>query len=296
MRESRINIEMSDGAVLSVRCCCAANRPRILIGHGNGFSVNAFAQLVDSVATWGSVLAIDLRNHGLSSRYKLEAHTQARLRLDMIEVMDYFDRVFGPVPTYGLFHSLSGLHALYAELNKPNRFRRLVLIEPPVSPPPTHNLHNRQIAAQISLVEATQRRRDRFSSIEEMVDRLRDRPRFQYLSLQALQNYCGGVLRKQGENWILQCSKKVESAGYENNLDDGFFSLLPSIAIPVLLLSSDSDSLVQDLTNDLVQHAGFDSHQVSDSTHLMPMEIPETVSTISREYFGKDVEFCSKAT
>ena len=246
--------------------------------------MRAFRQFVKAAAGWANVFAVDLRNHGESPVGELAAHTQTRLRLDLIEVLHFLDTEFGKHPTYGLFHSISGLYALNAELCDPGRFEGLVLLEPPVSPPRGHVLYEQQIAAQDGLAAGTLKRRDQFASAHALVERLRDRSQFRYLSAQALEDYCEGILRRTGPVWTLRCPKSFEAQGYTQNLDDGFFAKLREIAIPVLLVASAEPGFRHSLTEALMAEMGFDGCFLDGVTHLMPLEKPEEIAALARDY------------
>lgn len=115
-------MEVAD-VVLSVveHRCPAPTAPVAVLLHGTGASGATWDVVASALAVHRSVLAVDLRGHGASSRPG--AYSVALMAADVASLID----TVGGAAVDLVGHSLGGLVALRVAAGRPERVRRLVL-------------------------------------------------------------------------------------------------------------------------------------------------------------------------
>jgi pimeloyl-ACP methyl ester carboxylesterase len=302
-------LPMNDGARIAVRRTGNPRGPRVVLGHGNGFAIDAFASLTRELSVAHECFALDLRNHGKSSTGRLSDHTPGNHQCDIVSVMGHIDARAGVRPKHGVFHSISGVFAVEAQLADGGLFASLILMEPPLALASNEPLSAHQAGVQTSLAVLTERRRSQFATPAVFADRLRGRAPFERLSEPALRQYAASVLRRDGSgDYTLACPPAFEAALYASNRDRGTFALLPKLSLPGLVLASarvsaqvnDSASGLGDVRGDIAAviagQAGFEFMRLPNVSHLMPMEAPETIAAITSKFISSLVGGTTSST
>ncbi len=286
---SLLPVTLSDGAEVVLRRLGETDGKIVVVGHGNGFATDAFRLMAQRLAETCDVFLFDQRNHGRNGRHDPASHTVARLQRDLPEVLDAIQaRAPGRRPLFGLFHSISGLNALRMECQDQHRFAALALMEPPLSPPESHPLHQEQIAFQEALADRTLRRKGWFDSPAAYASRLRGRPAFARLAPGALEDLSRAVLRPGGDSgWALVCPPELEARIYRENLDHGLYDDLAAAGLPVLVIAGAAPSLRARICEDMAVRGGFDLLRLVQVTHLMPMERPRLLADLATAYFDE---------
>lgn len=276
--ESR-QLAMLDGARVAVRRSGRPGAPVVLLGHGNGFAVDAFGTLARLLECEHELFRMDLRNHGRSALGDLAAHVPASHVSDLGAVMRAVRAAVCGSPVHGVFHSISGVFAVELALQHPDAFASLTLMEPPLALPPCEPLAARQAARQVELAASTRRRRDRFACPRAFAERLRGRAPFHVLDDAALAAYARAVLRREPDgSYHLACPPDFEAALYASNVDRGLFDRLPSLGIPGTVLAGTADPLRSGTAARIAAMAGFQCVPLEGLSHLMPMEGPRQVA------------------
>lgn len=290
-------ITLSDGARVAISRSGNAKGPRVLLSHGNGFAVGAFAALLSALEAEHNCFALDLRNHGCSPLHELAHHTHTRHVHDVGEVLDYIGTHYGDVPIHGVMHSISGVFSLGWCCQSPEAFATLTLMEPPLALPSMHELGSRQRDIQMNLGATTLRRKQRFDSPEEFVARYAARPAFTKLDSASMLAYARAILRPDDvftaqsdePSWVLACPAQFESALYIGNIDHGDFDRLPRLNVPVQILASDADDLRANIAKALAHQGRFGFERIPDSTHLMPLECPQDIALLAVDFIRREV-------
>jgi hypothetical protein len=66
---------MKDGALIRLRRYGRTGRTRLVLSHGNGLAINAYAPFWLPLAQDYDVVVFDMRNHGENPLHKLDGHT-----------------------------------------------------------------------------------------------------------------------------------------------------------------------------------------------------------------------------
>ncbi len=172
----------------------------------------------------------------------------------------------------GVGHSMGACALVMAQLEDPERFAFLVLIEPIIFPGPHGRLEH-------PLSDVASKRKESFVSRESALENFRSRHAFSGWHPQALAAYvsCGLI----GEDPVeLACKPEVEADIYRASNDHDTWEHLSEVEIPVLILSgSDSDTIAPDFAK--TQASRFPSagvEVVPNVGHFLPMERPELVA------------------
>lgn len=173
----------------------------------------------------------------------------------------------------GVGHSMGAAALAMAQIEDPDRFKALVLIEPVMFPGP----YKREDRNQMS--DTALRRRMQFESRSEAVEHFRGRGAFEGWDEAALEGYvrCGLV----GEGPVtLACDPEVEADIYRGSRDHDTWERLGQIEIPVLVMSGEhsttiSPRMARDQA-DQFPRAGLEV--VEGAGHFLPMEMPGLVA------------------
>lgn len=184
----------------------------------------------------------------------------------------------------GVGHSMGGHSLVAAAIEAPETFSALVLADPVIYPREFYGAP----APDASYIR---RRRNRFASAAEMVERFRGRLPFSTWQPEALVNYCEYGVLPDGDSFVLACAPEVEAAIYErsNAAENDLYEGMPQVTIPVSVLragttpTSSFDINASPTAPDLAAcfPRGRDVFLPAHN-HYIPMEAPELVEAEMR--------------
>ena len=91
---ARADLTMKDGAVIRLRRYGKPGATRIVLGHGNGLAINAYAPFWLPLAEHYDLVAFDMRNHGENPLHTQEGHIWENFFSDIEEVFQGITRAF----------------------------------------------------------------------------------------------------------------------------------------------------------------------------------------------------------
>ena len=157
-------LTMRDGAQIRLRRYGKPGTTRLVLSHGNGLAINAYAPFWLPLAKDHDIVVFDMRNHGENPLHEEEGHHWESFYSDMEEIFWGISRHFGPAISVGVFHSLSSIAALIHTLRYGKRWDGLCVFDPPMMPPRTHPLfeaedadmerHSARASRRIALYES----------------------------------------------------------------------------------------------------------------------------------------------
>jgi pimeloyl-ACP methyl ester carboxylesterase len=264
----------------------------ILLVHATGFHARCWDQVIAHLGS-RRILAIDQRGHGRSD--KVDAIRWQDFGRDVAELvrrLDLHDVV-------GVGHSAGGHAMVEGAALEPTRFRRLVLIDPTILAPEHYaprgsDADGAWVPVAGNAHPAAKRRRF-FGSIDEMIERLRDRPSFAGFTPAALRDYCtwGVVPSVAPAGFELACSPEMEGAVYSAVFGNpAIHEHARALTVPVTLLRAMEPRTPEDLA-DFRYSPTWPSLATElrnardlprpDRTHFMPMEDPAMVASVILE-------------
>ena len=245
----------------------------LLFVHATGFHARCWDQVIALLPDY-RCLALDLRGHGRSDTPASLADWRV-----MGEDVAAVARALGIQGAVGVGHSMGGHAVALAAALAPASFARLVLIDPVILAP------GRYTGAREGEHFAA-RRRDRWPSVEAMVERFADRPPFNAWDRKVLHDYCRyGLLPVEGgDGYALACPPAFEAACYHaaSAVGSNIYPEIARVGQPTLVVRAIAGEgregggfAASPTAPDLATHftRGRDLPD-REHTHFLPMESP----------------------
>lgn len=285
--------EMSDGAIILARCYGRADGPRLVIGHGNGLSSDAFAPFWLPLCAKFDVVVFDLRNHGRNPPHETAAHTLPRFAEDFEELWHGIAREFGAKPAAGIFHSISAIVALMQDLKYGARFGPLVLFDPPIYPRPGHKLEAIKAKHSKKMAKLAERRPDRFKTPEDLAWQYANRKEFSRWIAGAHELVARTTVKRDAAkgDWTLICPKPMEVSIFENNKDPTIWPRLGELHVPVKFVIADPDGLdaspIPAVAMAIGEEFGIECESIPNTTHFLQIEQPDACIRATLGFLAK---------
>ena len=245
--------------------------PDVLFVHASGFCKELWRPVVRSVRQDRPDLAhisMDLRGHGDSDPGN-DGFGWDLLSRDVIEILADVES-----PVVGVGHSCGAALIARAEILAPGRFSSLVLIEPIVRPPPYGRFPE-------PLAEGALRRRRRFATRQEAIDRFRSRG-FGNWTDEMLALYVDHGFVHSDAGLDLKCRPETESEVFIEGRNHDTWDHLGNIDVPVTVVTAEHSNSHRDPYLSLLVRQFKDAKLITipGVTHLAPMETPATIGSI----------------
>ena len=284
---------MADGSRIVLRRHGNRSGPRLVVSHCNGFAADAYYPFWSLLTDRFDVVLFDLRNHGWNPVGDAEAHSVATFIADHGHIAEAIDRHFGARPKIGVFHSVSAQSALIGA-TRSSAYSALVLFDPVVCPPGCRPEDVRKVETMLRhLGEAALRRRERFASREEFMDRVLRAPAFQLLCPGAPALVARTTLRQasNGDGYELRCPREYEAAISLEGPRWARAADLSRVSCPVKIIGSDPTVPFSFLpTVDLREILALDYDFVPDTTHLLQLEQPAECVAAMLPFVERQIE------
>ena len=250
--------------------------PTVFFAHATGFHARCWDQVVARLPG-RHVIAIDMRGHGRSGKPP-PPYNWMFFGADVAALA----RQLGIQGALAVGHSKGGHAVTVAAAMEPGIFAKLLLVDPVIMA--------RAAYAQVRTGGGhfAAKRRNHWTSPNEMFERFRARPPFDLWDPMVLRDYCDhGVLpNPDGEGFVLACPPEVEAATYAGAAGADPYDHIAKLTIPVRILRARprtaetmTDMSSSPTTPDLVTHfANATDYSYPELTHYMPMQAPELVA------------------
>ena len=211
-------------------------RPLIHFLHGNGFCGGVYWPFLRGLLPDYALFCHDLEGHGASdapARYSGTPAIIARVP----QIID--EQCAGNAPMIGLGHSFGAAVTLAVAAQRPDLFRALVLLDPILIP--TAAWLGIKLASRLDrnpMANAARRRRDRWASRDEVLDKLRGRGIYRGWREDALASFVDHATRDDGDARVLCCPRTLEASIFENPVYP--WRLIRRVSCPVLFLYGES--------------------------------------------------------
>ncbi len=278
-----ITIRSFDGAALSLQRLPIADRPRLILSHGNGFAMGGYRAFWTLLAADFDLVLFDLRNHGSSGATPLEAHTIDAMANDHVRVAAACRDAFGARETFGVFHSVSAIAATLAGQAR-NIWDGVVLIDPPlVSLDPETGLVR---SADDRLAQYARNRETRFQSVQAYAALIATGVGRYWVKGAAL-DMAQSVTRAHPEGGVeLVCPGQYEAQIYEQNGQTSSYVALGAMKDCVAILGADSDAPralhPARVSRVAAEDFGLPYASVAQTSHMLQVEKPEVAAAALR--------------
>ena len=284
---------MDDGAIIRVRRHGNPSGPRLVLSHGNGLATNLYLPFWNLLRDRYDLVLCDVRNHGENPLHGGAGHDLPHFVADLETILVGLQREFGAKPIAGVFHSLSGLIAIRHALEHPNRWRALVLFDPPLYPRDGHPLRNAQQNDKDSLSVRARRRTERYKSPDDFAKQLASNRGFTRWRPEAYALMARATLRPEpatGE-WILACPRELEARVFEENRDPSLWVKLGEVKAAVKIIGADPNlegagppALI---SKAVAEEVPIDYEAIPDTTHFLQIEQPEACVRALESFLAK---------
>lgn len=263
--------------------------PVAVLHHANGFCGALWAPVARALAAAYRVFALDARGHGHSSKptepsaYRWECFADDLSSLCeqiLLEARrDATDLVVG--------HSFGGTAAVVAAALRPDLFRRLVLVDPVVPPPPTmRELGDGSDVARL-LAAGARRRKSRWQSREEARKSWEANSFFAGWDRQVFDLYLEEGLRPNPDGTVeLRCPPQVEAMIFEAGPLLDPYEFAKRVPLPVLVLHAEHGSFPRGFHQALAEALPQGTLEAVAGGHLLPMEAPGLVAEAIMRFCG----------
>lgn len=278
MRPIESKVEVA-GVGVAVYEWPGAGRPLFFV-HATGFHSRCWDQVITNLPG-RQCYAVDLRGHGRSDK-PTPPYDWKDIGAEVAAVA----RQLGLQGAIGIGHSMGGHTVTYAAALHPDLFSSLLLIDPVILPKERYGGPPRS-------EHFSARRRNEWSSPEEMYDRFKDRAPFSDWAPAVLRDYCeyGLLPAADGNGYVLACPPRIEASYYEQNGTGDIYDEIATIQLPTLILRAGfrpepgtMDFRGSPTVPDLVTYFAHGRDVLlSTYTHFIPMEAPALIADYVRE-------------
>ncbi len=263
--------------------------PTLLFVHATGFHGRVWDYHAEAFPEH-HIIALEQRGHGRSE--KLSVTNWRTFGEDQAAFVDALD-LHGLI---GIGHSM-GAHGMIDGAAMSGRFARLLLLDPTVA---EETAYGPDYAAMFGdALHPAAKRRDRFASVEEMVEVLSPKSSFPLFLPRIFEDYCRhGLEAVEGGDFRLACRPEVEAHVYmAARSNAAVYDSARSLDIPVTIVRAKlpEQGNVQDFSSSPtwpglanVFRQGKDFHW-PDCTHFIPMQRPDEVIAIISQLIAEEV-------
>ncbi len=264
--------------------------PDLLFLHANGYPPACYRPLLARLAKSNHVTAM-LQRPLWKNSYPEDIQDWTPFSNDLLRFLDEND---SRAPTIVLGHSMGGTAALRAALRQPQKFQRLILLDPVLVPPSFIALWNIALALKFAhrlhphITSALNRRRE-FDDLDLLFERYRKNPTFKYMDDDALRAYIEGITRsRENGGYQLIYSPEWESHVYYASIwhDMELWRALPNLKVPTLIIRGAETDTFWERTACRVTRLNLSIRvkTIERATHLVALERPQEVFDITQSF------------
>ncbi len=285
---------MDDGAIIRVRQHGNPAGPRLVLSHGNGLAIDAYLPFWGPLRDRYEVILFDMRNHGENPLHGDPAHHHLlQFTRDLEGICVAIDRELGARPMAGVFHSLSALAAIRHAEAHPERWRALVLFEPPIYPREGHPLRVEQLTNKDSLASRARRRTERYAKPDDFAAQLASIPAFKRWRPEAYELMACATLRPEDSTgkWVLKCPREFEAQVFAETRDQELWYAVGRLKVPVKLVCGDPN--LEDvgapalIGRALAEEFALAYEAIPETTHFLQIERPEECIRATESFLAK---------
>ena len=261
--------------------------PTLLFVHATGFHGRVWDYHAAAFPDH-HIIALEQRGHGRSENLWVEHwRTFGEDQAGFVQALGLSDLI-------GIGHSM-GAHGMIDGAARSGAFSRLLLLDPTVAAPEAYTVD--YLDAFGDELHPAAKRRNVFSSVQEMIEQIRGKSAFPLFHPDILADYCThGLVQVESGEYVLACPPEVEARVYMAARTNGaVYDSVRALDIPVTVVrakepppGSIGDFISSPTWPGLAAEfkQGRDVHW-ADCTHFIPMERPDDVIGLIRDEIGK---------
>jgi pimeloyl-ACP methyl ester carboxylesterase len=282
----RITIALPEGTMAGWALGPAEQPVDLVVLHATGFNARTYLTLLRQLDPRWSVVALDLRGHGLTE-LPAEPAQMTHWRIyarDLVAALAQLCPPGVPAPVL-MGHSMGASVAVLAAASKPGLARAVLLCDPAMAPPHlAYAAHlpgmQRLMARIIPIARGAARRRADFPSLDAVLASYHGRGAFQSWLPGFLEDYVADGFAETAEGVTLRCRPAWETATF-TALRHQPWRALRRLTVPATLMIAETSSTIGYAAAKLHRWApNARVLSVAGGSHFFPMEQPERVVAV----------------
>ena len=293
-------IALNDGCQIKIRRYSNVGKPCLLLSHGNGFAIDAYAPFWAPLRKDFELCVYDQRHHGWNDPPPVEQTGFELFANDLDQIITTLRKTYRNTPLFGVYHSLSAVAALLHATNYDNQLDALVLFDPPLQPPKDHELYELAHDFEMMLSNWSSKRQNDFSSPNELAK--------QFSKSKSLSGWVSGahllmaesILKSKGNRWHLICPPNIESQIYLDNANLIIWDFQSKLNTPVAIIHADPEhpagQAPAQICTSLAKNTALPTKMIKNTTHLLQIEEPHKCRDALYKLLGEITDFSNFET
>ena len=262
------------------------NKPLAILCHANGFCASTWSLVAERLQQDLRVIALDARGHGASPVPKNESLYDWKFLVeDLLQVTEQLlEEETAPQVALLAGNSLGAVIGATAAAWEPERFRSVVMLDPPVLPVGEMGAHSEKA---VGMVKQTRRRKRLFDSRQAVESAYRGKQTFADWHEEAFEHYLNdGFASLTDGRLALRCPPEVEAAIFEKTGSIDLFAEAPKVQAEVTLVHAARGRFDYALYQRLNERFPSGTLISIEGGHLLPMEMPEETAGLLSSVVG----------
>jgi pimeloyl-ACP methyl ester carboxylesterase len=277
--DEEFSITLKDRAAVKVRRYINNGKPCLVLSHGNGFAIDAYAPFWEPLLEKFELCIYDQRHHGWNNPAPIKTAGFELFANDLDNIITRLRKIYPATPLFGVYHSLSAIAALLHATSYSNPLDALILFDPPLQPPKGHVLYDFAYNFEMMLSGWSRKRQKEFHSPDELAD--------QFIKSRSLSGWISGAhhlmaqstLKQYGDKWYLICPPDIESQIYLDSANLIMWDFYSKLDIPVAIINADpghpAKQAPAQVCTSLINEIDVPFRMIEGTTHLLQIEKPQ---------------------
>ena len=257
--------------------------PILHFAHAVGFPAGCYNKMLGFLRQDYNVIAIEKMGH--NSHYPVDDNWEGLTR----ELIDYIECNTGGSTVIGIGHSMGGILTFLAAYNRPELFKGIIMLEPPIS----YGLHafflylvkKLGLMERVPIVAQIKRRHTQWTSREEAEAYFKKKSPFNSFDIDCLRDYVRyGTM--ENEAGVKLC--------FDVNIEMDIIKTAPhnlnsftAISVPGSVVVGEHSYVSLRSVNKFAKKQALSLIRFEGGSHLFPLEYPERTATLIKETMSK---------
>ena len=259
------------------------DKPILHFAHAVGFPAGCYNKLLGFLSQDYNVIAIEKMGH--NSHYPVDDNWESLTR----ELIDYVECNAGGSPIIGLGHSMGGILTFLAAYDRPDLFKGIIMLEPPISYGPhaffLYLVKKLGLMERVKIVAQIKRRRTQWANREEAEAYFKKKSPFSNFNPDCLRDYVryGTMKNEAGVKLCFDANIEMDIIKTApHNL-----SFLTTISVPGSVVVGEHSYVSLRSVNKFTNKHALELIRFEGGSHLFPLEYPERTATLCKETISK---------
>lgn len=251
-------------------------RPLVVFSHANGFPSGTYRKLLERLSATADIIAPDMLGH--DPRFPVDDHWGS-----LSHELLHFIRERADRPVYGIGHSMGAMVTFFAAYREPQRFRGIVMLDPPLVNGP--GAYSFQLLKWLGRVDAvtpagkSKSRRTTWPSRETALSDLAKKRLFAPLDPDCMRDYIESVMEPGGEGVQLRYRLPVELQIFRTTPSNPH-RYLHALRVPGLLVTGEHSDVARPAYIERLYRRHHMTHRTVPGGHLFPLEHPHETADL----------------